>query len=106
MEDKINNPEHYIQGGIETIDFMEAKLSRSEFIGYLKGNIIKYIARANFKGHHDEDLQKAKWYQDKLNNTLKYVEANICQAAFEINANNLIDKIKPYLYEDEYNEQR
>ncbi|MFN9911697.1 MAG: DUF3310 domain-containing protein, partial [Pirellulaceae bacterium] len=39
--DLVNHPPHYKAGGIETIDFIEAKLTREEFIGYLKGNALK-----------------------------------------------------------------
>lgn len=92
MEDIINNPKHHTAGGIETIDFMAAKLSRSEFVGYLKGNIIKYLARANFKGKHDEDLQKAKWYQDKLSSILN----TSYLAPIEVNETDWATKIKPY----------
>lgn len=59
------NPDHYKTGGIETIDIVEAKLSREEFLGFCKGNIIKYVTRANYKNGL-EDYKKAQWYLDKL----------------------------------------
>jgi len=59
------NPDHYKIGGIETIDIVKAKLSREEFIGFCKGNIIKYVTRANYKNGL-EDYKKAQWYLDKL----------------------------------------
>lgn len=71
-EDVVNNPRHYKGNkGIETIDFIEGVLTREEFIGYLRGNIIKYQSRANLKGRKEEDLKKAKWYSDKLVEVLK-----------------------------------
>ena len=71
-EDVVNNPSHYkVNKGIETIDFIENVLTREEFIGYLRGNIIKYQSRANLKGRKEEDLKKAKWYSDKLVEVLK-----------------------------------
>lgn len=71
-EDIVNNPNHYKGSkGIETIDFIENILTREEFIGYLRGNIIKYQSRANLKGRKEEDLKKAKWYSDKLVEVLK-----------------------------------
>ena len=71
-EDVINHPNHYKGNkGIETIDFIENVLTREEFIGYLRGNIIKYQSRANLKGRKEEDLKKAKWYSDKLVEVLK-----------------------------------
>lgn len=63
--DMVNHPPHYMVGGIETIDFMQAKLSREEFAGYLKGNVIKYLTRASHKGGA-EDIAKAAWYAAKL----------------------------------------
>ncbi len=62
--DKIN-PEHYKTGGIETFDYLKAKLTAEELKGFCKGNIIKYITRADQK-NKKEDLEKAKWYLEKL----------------------------------------
>jgi hypothetical protein len=58
--DPVNHPEHYKVGGIETIDFIEAKA-----LGYHLGNAVKYITRADHKGNRLQDLQKAKWYIDR-----------------------------------------
>jgi len=63
--DNVNHPQHYTQGGIETIDYLEAKLTGKEFRGYLKGNILKYMSRANLK-NGAEDYKKAQWYLNKL----------------------------------------
>jgi hypothetical protein len=63
--DPINHPTHYVTGGIETIDFMKAKLSREGFEGYLAGNVLKYISRYRQK-NGVEDLKKARWYLDRL----------------------------------------
>jgi len=60
ITDPINSPAHYKVGGIETIDFIDAK----EF-GYNLGNVIKYISRADHKGYHYEDLLKARWYLNR-----------------------------------------
>ena len=64
--DLVNSPPHYMSGGIETIDFIKAKLTDEEFTGYLKGNVIKYLTRADLKGNRLQDLAKAKWYMDRL----------------------------------------
>lgn len=64
--DMVNHPPHYTTGGIETIDFIEAKLSAEEFTGYCRGNAMKYLSRAGLKGPSDEDIRKAKWYLDRL----------------------------------------
>ncbi|WP_036737828.1 DUF3310 domain-containing protein, partial [Paenibacillus zanthoxyli] len=59
--DPVNHPAHYTAGGIETIDFIRAKLTPDEFLGYCKGNVLKYVSRASLKGR-DEDLRKAAKY--------------------------------------------
>jgi hypothetical protein len=59
------NPHHYKTGGIETFDYIKAKLSKEEVIGFCRGNCLKYISRCSEKGGK-EDLQKAKWYLEKL----------------------------------------
>lgn len=64
--DPVNNPAHYTAGGIETIDFIEAKK-----LGYNLGNVVKYITRAGHKGNQLEDLRKAQWYLTREINTLK-----------------------------------
>ena len=64
--DPVNNPAHYTVGGIETIDFIEAKK-----LGYNLGNVVKYITRSGLKGNHLEDLRKAQWYLTREINTLK-----------------------------------
>jgi hypothetical protein len=60
MPDPVNHPAHYTAGGIETIDFIEAKN-----LNYNLGNAVKYITRAGLKGNRVEDLQKAKWYIER-----------------------------------------
>jgi len=64
MADTIN-PDHYKGGGIETIDYLRAKLTPEEFRGFLKGNAMKYLSRANAKGG-EEDYKKAAWYTSML----------------------------------------
>jgi hypothetical protein len=59
--DMVNHPPHYTVGGVETIDFIEAKQ-----LSYHLGNVVKYVVRA---GHKDtdplQDLQKARWYLER-----------------------------------------
>lgn len=63
--DNVNHPAHYKVGGIETIDFLEAKLTPEEFRGYLRGNVLKYLSRAGNKGNYEEDMLKARWYLNR-----------------------------------------
>lgn len=68
--DMVNAPPHYKHGGIETIDYIEAKN-----LNYRLGNVIKYISRAGkkhemlgLKNRFDYsimDLEKAKWYLER-----------------------------------------
>ena len=66
MVDNVNHPPHYKTGGIEVIDFIEAKN-----LSYHLGNVVKYITRADYKGNKIEDLKKAQWY---LNRELSNLE--------------------------------
>lgn len=60
QEDISNHPSHYTRGKIEVIDFIE-----DQQLPYHLGNVIKYIARAGYKGDKLEDLKKARWYLDR-----------------------------------------
>lgn len=66
IADMVNHPPHYKVGGVETIDYIEAKLTSEEFSGYCKGNALKYISRATHKNDATEDLRKAIWYLNRL----------------------------------------
>lgn len=55
--DMVNHPPHYTVGGIETIDFIDAKN-----LNYALGNAVKYITRAEHKDDKVKDLLKAIWY--------------------------------------------
>lgn len=57
--------DHYMALGLQPWDAMEAWMSPEAFAGFLRGNVIKYIARTEKKGGL-EDLQKARHYLDKL----------------------------------------
>jgi len=66
QHDEVNHPAHYIGGGIETIDFIKAKLTPEEFRGYCLGNTLKYLSRAGKKGGAETDLKKAQWYLARI----------------------------------------
>ena len=71
MMENVNHPQHY--GGdtvYETIKVLEAWLPREQFIGFLRGNIIKYESRAD-KKDGDEAYHKATWYSNYLSDFLK-----------------------------------
>ena len=62
----VNNPPHYNNGNIECIEAIEAMLTPDEFVGYLRGNSLKYRWRFRYKKKPIEDLRKARWYEEKL----------------------------------------
>ena len=65
QSDQVNHPPHYTDGGIETIEAIEAQLSQEEYEGYLRGNCVKYLWRWRNKGGV-QDLEKCRWYLDRL----------------------------------------
>lgn len=65
INDVVNSPSHYTQGELEVIDILKDKMTKEEFEGFLKGNILKYTFRENIK-NGTEDMKKAAWYTAKL----------------------------------------
>lgn len=65
--DLVNKPPHHRAGSkYETIRVIEAWN-----LGFLLGNVIKYVARHALKGTPLQDLKKARWY---LNRKIKQLE--------------------------------
>lgn len=65
--DPVNQPAHYTRGKIETIDCIESVVDGyARLSAVCAGNVVKYVARAPFKGKPLEDLKKAAWYLDRL----------------------------------------
>ena len=64
--DNVNRPEHYNNGGMECIEAIQGMLTHDEYIGYLRGNALKYNWRCRYKGKPIEDLRKARWYEERL----------------------------------------
>ena len=56
----IDHPPHYTNhpSGIECIEI-------TEHMNFNLGNAIKYIWRADLKGHTVDDLSKARWYIER-----------------------------------------
>jgi hypothetical protein len=69
--DMVNNPLHYTQGGMETIDIMEAKSTPEEFKGHLKLTAMKYLTRAGHKESELQDAKKTQWYVNRWVKTLE-----------------------------------
>jgi len=62
----VDHPPHYNNGSVECIEAIEAMLTPDEFIGYLRGNSLKYRWRFRYKNKPIEDLRKARWYEERL----------------------------------------
>lgn len=69
--DPVTKAAHYNQGGIECLAAMEASMTPDEFLGFLKGSIIKYVWRWREKGKGAEDLGKAQFYLGMLQERVK-----------------------------------
>ena len=66
LVDKVNHPSHYTGGKVECIDALEA--ATKDLMGIqavCPANAIKYLWRWKKKNGR-EDLEKAKWYIDRL----------------------------------------
>ena len=52
---------HYKNMKIQPVEFITANE-----LGFLEGNVVKYVSRAGVKTHQPlEDLKKARWYLDR-----------------------------------------
>ena len=68
----VTSPSHYTRGSIEVWDFI-----RDQGLNYFRGNAIKYICRAGFKGTGTEieDLKKAIHYLENELHALAEAES-------------------------------
>lgn len=80
--DPVNHPEHYQKASIAVII---EPIQLAEMYDFCIGNAIKYILRAPYKGNEKQDLEKAKWYLDRV--WLKFFNLSIRDL--------IIDYIKP-----------
>ena len=70
MEENVNHPLHYNQGGIECIEALKAAtINKPPFEAVCVSNIIKYLWRYEEKGGI-EDVEKAGWYLQRLHKEL------------------------------------
>lgn len=74
--DPVNHPAHYNSGSVECIDAIEASMTVEEFVGYLRGQMIKYVWRAGKKDDARQDIEKALWYGRRLSGLLDKPAAN------------------------------
>lgn len=63
----VDHPVHY--GGdtpYECIKVLKEWLDADEYMGFLRGNAIKYLCRVGKKDAAFQELKKARWYLDKM----------------------------------------
>lgn len=72
-KDMVNSPAHYCKGRFEAIDVIQDATSEAPdgFLGMCQGNALKYLLRLWHKFDAKEDAEKARWYLDKLIDSLK-----------------------------------
>lgn len=58
--------DHYKSMDVQPWDVMQAVLSHEEFVGFLKGNVIKYSMRVGRKVNSNDDAEKCQHYIEKL----------------------------------------
>lgn len=63
--DRQEGGDHYRSKAIQPWDALRAWMSTEEFRGFLRGNVVKYLARCRDKGGL-ADLKKAAHYLEKL----------------------------------------
>ena len=74
INDMVNHPSHYTQGGIECIDAITAAtVGKTGIEAVCVANVIKYLWRYEEK-NGPEDVKKARWYLERLINELNGVE--------------------------------
>ena len=64
------NKHHLLWQGMQSIDVMKSALTRTEYIGFLKGQILKYQLRLGKKDDVSKELKKIKDYTNELNKML------------------------------------
>ena len=74
--DIVNSPSHYTAGRIEVIDFIEdcVKQAPDSVVGALQWQVLKYMSRLWLKDCSQTDAKKARWYLNRLIETLEKEE--------------------------------
>ena len=67
-EDDVNHPSHYCNRDMETIDIIEMIISieKNPKVSYNMSNVLKYLLRFRDKGQDTKDLEKARWYLNRM----------------------------------------
>lgn len=65
-KERVNHPQHYLQGGIECFDVIERFYGKQALEDFCLCNSLKYQMRCRLKDNYLDDLKKAKFYIDKI----------------------------------------
>ena len=70
--DKVNSPAHYTRGTQEAIDIIEEAIQDAPDVksGMLQAQALKYLLRVWLKDNSKQDLEKARWYLNRLIDSL------------------------------------
>lgn len=70
--ERVNHPSHYDGNtSLECIDCMQVALGREATLNFCLCNAFKYLWRYKNK-NGAEDIEKAKWYLDYVDNSIKH----------------------------------
>ena len=59
----MSEPEYYNSNGLSPLQaFKNGLISQDEYVGFIKGNVIKYVIRCDKKGQFESDIDKAMVY--------------------------------------------
>ena len=101
MNSAVEHPKYYRLEGIkEVLDVSRYALSEEEYLGFLKGNVIKYALRAPYKGELEQDWEKASYYADLVKNEQAPEEEKLTEEDFESEEEELfrmVDYLDDYL---------
>ena len=64
------NKHHLLWKGMQSLDVMKLSLTKEEYIGFLKGQILKYQLRLGKKDDVAKELKKIQDYTNELNKML------------------------------------
>jgi hypothetical protein len=64
---QVDHPNHYNQQDKEVIDMMLDIYGEEDVIAFCRLNAFKYRMRAGHKGDATQDIEKALWYETKIN---------------------------------------
>ena len=72
QDDRVNSPSHYTQGSQEAIVTIEEAIADAPSVkaGMLQGQVLKYLLRLWYKDNPAEDAKKARWYLNRLIDSL------------------------------------